>query len=90
MTKHMSIPFLVYHQSNLSDVAHTFAAGAQEAGGETLQQSLRSQADLRAGADTSPPPQATFASLQSTMIACPRCVWAMPRSKRLMSPCLYK
>lgn len=33
MTKHVSIPFLVYHQSDLSDVAHTFAPGANEAGG---------------------------------------------------------
>ena len=33
MTKHVSIPFLVYHQSDLADVAHTFEPGAQEAGG---------------------------------------------------------
>ena len=37
MTKHISVPFLVYHQSELPDVAHTFAAGAQEAGGQRLQ-----------------------------------------------------
>ena len=33
MTKHVAIPFLVYHQSDLPDVAHTYTAGAHEAGG---------------------------------------------------------
>lgn len=33
MTKHIAIPFLVYHQSEMHDVAHTFPEGAQEAGG---------------------------------------------------------
>ncbi|KAK9812053.1 hypothetical protein WJX73_001397 [Symbiochloris irregularis] len=33
MTKHISIPFLVYHQSDMEDVAHTFQPGANEAGG---------------------------------------------------------
>ena len=33
MTKHISIPFLVYHQSEMADVAHTYMAGAHEAGG---------------------------------------------------------
>ena len=33
MTKHIAIPFLVSHQSEMDDVAHTYSPGAHEAGG---------------------------------------------------------
>ena len=43
MTKHISVPFLVYHQSGLEDLAHTFEAGAQEAGGAAQLFALKRQ-----------------------------------------------